>query len=119
MYLCLIPFTATDYGDFKTYFPHHRPHVVTLSQHYIMPFFREMALALGGISAEAKAIDYILKYPEGGQVCVLMPGGAQESYFCKPGQYRIILKKVRILILSLGRLTSIIRSSLHNHLMFL
>ncbi|KAH1005902.1 hypothetical protein HUJ04_006805 [Dendroctonus ponderosae] len=84
---------ATDYGDFKTYFPHHTPHVVTLSQHYIMPFFREMGLALGGISAEANAINYILKYPEGGHVCVLMPGGAQESYYCKPGQYKIILHK--------------------------
>jgi len=59
-----------------------------------MPFFREMALSLGGISAEANSIDHTLKYPEGGHVAVLMPGGAQESYYCKPGQYRIILKKV-------------------------
>ncbi|XP_030752581.1 2-acylglycerol O-acyltransferase 1-like [Sitophilus oryzae] len=86
---------ASDYGEFKIYFPHHSPRVVTLSQHYIMPFFREMGLALGGISAEANAIEYVLRKPGGGNVCVLMPGGAQESYYCKPGQYRIILKQRR------------------------
>jgi len=84
---------ANEYGEYRTYFPYHIPHVVTLSQHYIMPFFREMAMALGGIAADAKAIDYVLKQPEGGHVVVLMPGGAQESYYCKPGQYRIILNK--------------------------
>ncbi|XP_066145473.1 diacylglycerol O-acyltransferase 2-like [Euwallacea fornicatus] len=84
---------GTEYGEFNTHFPYHKPHIVTLSQHYIMPFFREMALSLGGISAEAAAIDYVLKYPEGGHACILMPGGAQESYYCKPGQYKIILKK--------------------------
>ncbi|CAG9772819.1 unnamed protein product [Ceutorhynchus assimilis] len=84
---------GSEYGEFKTYFPNHQAHVVTLNQHYIMPFFREIALALGGISAEARAIDHVLKNPEGGHVCVLMPGGAQESYYCKPGQYQIVLKK--------------------------
>ncbi|KAL1510007.1 hypothetical protein ABEB36_004666 [Hypothenemus hampei] len=84
---------ANDYGDFKTYFSRHSPRIVTLTQHYHMPFFREMALSLGGISADATAIEYVLKNPNGGQVCVLMPGGAQESYYCKPGQYKIILKK--------------------------
>ncbi|XP_060525741.1 2-acylglycerol O-acyltransferase 2-like isoform X2 [Cylas formicarius] len=82
-----------EHGGFKTYFPRHKQHVVTLTQHYMMPFFREMALALGGISATAESIEYVLGYPGGGHVCVLMPGGAQESYYCKPGQYKIILKK--------------------------
>ncbi|XP_050296929.1 2-acylglycerol O-acyltransferase 1-like [Anthonomus grandis grandis] len=84
---------GNNYGEFKTYFPHHTAHVVTLSQHYVMPFFREMGLALGGISAEARSIQHVLERPEGGHVCVLMPGGAQESYYCKPGQYRIILNR--------------------------
>ncbi|KAF7274157.1 2-acylglycerol O-acyltransferase 1-like isoform X2 [Rhynchophorus ferrugineus] len=84
---------GSDYGEYKIYFPHHTPKVVTLSQHYTMPFFREMALGLGGISAEANSIEYVLRKPEGGNVCVLMPGGAQESYYCKPGQYQIILKQ--------------------------
>lgn len=81
------------YGNFKSYFPYHQPHVVTLSQHYQMPFFRELALSMGGISASAKSIDYILSRPFGGHVCVLMVGGAAEAYFCKPGNYNVIIKK--------------------------
>ncbi|KAJ8971205.1 hypothetical protein NQ314_000807 [Rhamnusium bicolor] len=83
---------GTEFGGFRNFFPHHIPHVVTLSQHYVMPFFRELALALGGISSSAKSIDYVLGIPGGGHVCVLMVGGAAEAYFCKPGSYKLIIK---------------------------
>lgn len=81
------------YGNFKSYFPHHKAHIVTLSQHYQMPFFRDLALSMGGISSSAKSIDYVLSRPLGGNVCVLMVGGAAEAYYCKPGNYSVILKK--------------------------
>ncbi|KAJ8921379.1 hypothetical protein NQ315_002995 [Exocentrus adspersus] len=84
---------GSEWGGYRDYFPHHTPHVVTLTQHYIMPFFRELALSLGGISSSAKSIDYVLGIPGGGHVCVLMVGGAAEAYFCKPGSYKVILKR--------------------------
>ncbi|XP_018568259.1 2-acylglycerol O-acyltransferase 2-like [Anoplophora glabripennis] len=84
---------GSEWGGYKHYFPHHAPHVVTLSQHYIMPFFRELALALGGIGSSAKSIDYVLGIPGGGHVCVLMVGGAAEAYNCKPGNYKLVLEK--------------------------
>ncbi|KAJ8971564.1 hypothetical protein NQ317_004118 [Molorchus minor] len=83
---------GTVYGGYGSLFPNHTPHVVTLSQHYIMPFFRELALSLGGISASAKSIEHVLGIPGGGHVCVLMVGGAAEAYYCKPGNYTLILK---------------------------
>lgn len=84
---------GTAYGNYRSYFPNHEPHVVTLSQHYHMPFFRELALSMGGIASSAKSIDYVLSRPEGGHVCVLMVGGAVEAYHCKPGRYAVIVKK--------------------------
>lgn len=84
---------ASEYGNFRTYFPNHKPHVVTLAQHYQMPFFRDLALSMGGISSSAKSIEYILSRPQGGHVCILMVGGAAEAYHCKPGNYSVILKK--------------------------
>ncbi|KAG5873725.1 hypothetical protein JTB14_035539 [Gonioctena quinquepunctata] len=84
---------ATEYSGYRNYFPYHEVRVVTLSQHYQMPFFRELALSTGGIASSAKSIEYVLSRPGGGYVCVLMVGGAAEAYFCKPGCYKVILKK--------------------------
>lgn len=84
---------GSEWGGYRNYFPHHVPHVVTLAQHYVMPIFRDLALGLGGISSSAKSIDYVLGIPGGGHICVLMVGGAAEAYNCKPGNYKVILKK--------------------------
>ncbi|XP_018568260.1 2-acylglycerol O-acyltransferase 2-like [Anoplophora glabripennis] len=83
---------ATTWGGCSNYFPHHTPHIATLSQNYIIPFYRELALALGGIASSAKSIDYILRIPGGGHIGVVVVGGAAEAYYCKPGNYRVILK---------------------------
>ncbi|XP_072392001.1 2-acylglycerol O-acyltransferase 2-like [Diabrotica undecimpunctata] len=83
---------GTEFSDYKNLFPHHQSSIVTLSQHYQMPFFREIYLGLGGIASSSKSIDYVLSRPEGGRVVALMVGGAVEAYFCKPGNYQIMLK---------------------------
>ncbi|CAH0558603.1 unnamed protein product [Brassicogethes aeneus] len=82
-----------DRSGFNEHFPHHQASVVTLAQHYKMPFYRDFGLSLGGISASYKSIDYVLKQPEGGRIAVLMVGGAAEAYYCKPGEYTFVLKK--------------------------
>lgn len=85
--------SATNYGGFKELFPHHKPHALTLAQHFHMPFFRELAFSLGGCAASAEALNHILGAPEGGNVATLVVGGAAESYYSRPGQYRILVKK--------------------------
>ncbi|XP_056632411.1 2-acylglycerol O-acyltransferase 2-like isoform X2 [Diorhabda carinulata] len=84
---------GNEYSKFRNLFPNHEPRVVTLTQHYQMPFFREFALSLGGISASFESIHNVLSRPEGGYICVLMVGGAAEAYLCKPGSYRVLVKK--------------------------
>nr|XP_022908016.1 2-acylglycerol O-acyltransferase 1-like [Onthophagus taurus]XP_022911992.1 2-acylglycerol O-acyltransferase 1-like [Onthophagus taurus] len=88
------PFSAfgTKTGGFHDLFPYHTPYVMTLKQHYVMPFFRELALGLGGLDASKDSINYVLSKPEGGNVCALMVGGAAEAFNCRPGEYRLILK---------------------------
>lgn len=58
-----------------------------------MPFFRELALSLGGIMASEKSLNYVLSKPEGGNVVVLMVGGAAEAFNCRPGSYKLVLRK--------------------------
>ncbi|KAF5302450.1 hypothetical protein FQR65_LT08540 [Abscondita terminalis] len=83
---------ATTIGGFHDLFPSHVPYVLTLSQHFHMPFFRELAYSLGGCCASAKSINWILSQPDGGKAAILVVGGAAESYYCRPGQYRLVLK---------------------------
>lgn len=84
---------ASTWGGFRNLFPRHIPYVVTLTQNYFIPFLRDLGLAMGGVASSAKSIDYVLGIPGGGHVCVLMVGGAEEAYFCKPGSYRVVVKK--------------------------
>lgn len=93
--LCTGPFMAfgTNYGGFDQFFPNHKTHIITLDQHFSMPFFRELALGLGGCKATAKSISHILNKEEGGNVAILMVGGATEAFYCKPGVYKIIYDK--------------------------
>lgn len=93
--LCTGPFGAFGVtgGGFHDFFPNHTPHIFTLAQHFSMPFFRELAFGLGGCSASAKCINNVMSKPGGGNVGVLMVGGATEAFYCKPRTYKIILTK--------------------------
>lgn len=57
-----------------------------------MPFFRDLALSLGGCSSSAASIRHIIGTGSG-KIGSLVVGGAQESFFCRPGQYKFILHK--------------------------
>ncbi|KAJ8971565.1 hypothetical protein NQ317_004119 [Molorchus minor] len=83
---------AIDYRDGVKFFPHHTVYGVTLSIQFYVPFSRDIMLALGLISSSAKSIDYVLSRPGGGNVCVLVVGGAGEAFYCKPGVYKLNLK---------------------------
>lgn len=84
---------ATNHLGFSKHFPHHKSHALTLAQHFQMPFFRELALSLGGCSASAASISHILGTPGGGNAACLVVGGAAESYYCRPGEYKTLLNK--------------------------
>ncbi|CAH1374248.1 unnamed protein product [Tenebrio molitor] len=63
-----------------------------LHQHFLLPFVRELALAVGTISCSANSLNYELSHPEGGHIVTLMPGGAIEAYNCHPGKYKFVVK---------------------------
>lgn len=88
------PFASFVYngGGFKDLFPSHKAYVITLAINFYMPFFRELVLALGACSSSAKSIRYILGSKGGGKAVFLSVGGAAESYYCRPKQYKLILK---------------------------
>lgn len=81
-----------DSEKYRQIFPHHQARSATLTQHFIVPFFRELVLSVGGVCCSREGISYLLSKPEGGHVVLLIPGGVSESYLSKPGVYKVILK---------------------------
>lgn len=84
-------FMATD--KFNEVFPYHKYFLVTLSNAFYFPFYREFLLINGAISSSAESINYVLSQKEGGNIVGLVPGGAEESFYCHPGVYKTIVRK--------------------------
>ncbi|KAF2880666.1 hypothetical protein ILUMI_25505 [Ignelater luminosus] len=83
---------GNSHSTFQELFPEHTPHILTLRQNFLMPIFREYLLSVGACAASAKSINFLMSKPEGGNVALLVVGGAAESFYCKPGQYHLVLK---------------------------
>ncbi|XP_031846053.2 2-acylglycerol O-acyltransferase 2-B [Nomia melanderi] len=71
--------------------------VVILDQHFRIPLFREYVYSSGTVSSSAESLNYLLsskpQEPYTGRGTVLIVGGASESLECKPGTYRILVKR--------------------------
>lgn len=97
--LCYFPNTVVPFGAFGAFaapcsfneiFPYHKTHIVTSNRHFVMPFFRDLILALGGCSSSAKSIDHILQDAKGGNACVITVG--EEPLYTKEGEYKVALR---------------------------
>ncbi|XP_070500973.1 2-acylglycerol O-acyltransferase 2-A-like [Chironomus tepperi] len=96
---------VTNGTNFHQLFPGIRSRQVSLSYHFFIPFFRELVLAWGAMSANYEGIknalgqstdeNFKLNVKDGyrSNAVVLSVGGAQEAMKSKPGEYRIYLKK--------------------------
>ncbi|KAF2903889.1 hypothetical protein ILUMI_02284 [Ignelater luminosus] len=101
--LCCFPHGIFPMGPFASFaasangfcklFPNHVPHPLTLKFNFFLPLLRDLALSLGMCSVSAKSMNSLLNDPAGGKAAILMVGGAEEAYYCRPGNYTIVLKK--------------------------
>ncbi|KAK9884502.1 hypothetical protein WA026_007343 [Henosepilachna vigintioctopunctata] len=83
---------STKQGEFSDYFPGLKPYGCAMAQHFHIPFFREIVLSLGGCSPSENSLNYLLSKEEGGNAVALLVGGSTEAYYCKPRQYKLVLK---------------------------
>ena len=79
-------------SEFRQLYPSFKVHIAALHILSYTPFVRELGLALGLISCSAKSLDYLLSKPEGGQIVVLSPGGASETFNVGHKQYKFVVK---------------------------
>jgi hypothetical protein len=77
---------------FSAAFPGIKPHLLTLSSNFKMPFYRDILLALGVCSVSKQSCSNILKAGPGFAITIVV-GGAAESLSARPGTADLTLRK--------------------------
>ncbi|KJA22736.1 hypothetical protein HYPSUDRAFT_87132 [Hypholoma sublateritium FD-334 SS-4] len=83
---------ATEATGFSQAFPGIKPHLLTLTTNFQMPFYRDILLALGVCSVSKKSCSNILKSGPGMAITIVV-GGAAESLSARPGTADLTLRK--------------------------
>ncbi|KAF8957112.1 diacylglycerol acyltransferase-domain-containing protein [Flammula alnicola] len=83
---------ATEATGFSAAFPGIKPHLLTLTTNFQMPFYRDILLALGVCSVSKHSCSNILKSGPGEAITIVV-GGAAESLSARPGTADLTLRK--------------------------
>ncbi|XP_019388618.1 PREDICTED: 2-acylglycerol O-acyltransferase 1 [Crocodylus porosus] len=84
---------CTEYSGFKELFPGLTPYLHILPFWFSCPFFREYIMSAGLVSASKKSVSYVLKKSGGGNISVIVIGGAEESLNAHPGSLTLSILK--------------------------
>ncbi|XP_066972546.1 2-acylglycerol O-acyltransferase 1-like [Macrobrachium rosenbergii] len=77
---------ATEGTHFSKVFKGLTPYLLTLECHFKLPFYRELFMGTGAVSATRASMDYLLSQEGTGRALCLVVGGAKESLDAHPGQ---------------------------------
>ncbi|CAA7265177.1 unnamed protein product [Cyclocybe aegerita] len=83
---------ATEATGFSAAFPGIKPHLLTLTTNFQVPFYRDLILALGVCSVSKESCSNILKSGPGSAITIVV-GGAAESLSAHPGTADLTLRK--------------------------
>jgi len=84
---------ATEGTDWSQLFPALTPYLLTLEILFKLPFYREIFLCSGAVSATRASMDHLLGMEGSGRALCLVIGGAPESLDSHPGKCVIHLNK--------------------------
>ncbi|CAH2070949.1 unnamed protein product, partial [Iphiclides podalirius] len=85
---------ATNALGFHKKFPGMVCHMITLGGHFLVPLFRDLALALGCCSSSQESLLHLLdRRKQRGNCVALIVGGAAEALDSHPGEYKVILTR--------------------------
>ncbi|TFK39677.1 diacylglycerol acyltransferase-domain-containing protein [Crucibulum laeve] len=83
---------ATEATGFSQAFPGIRPHLLTLTSNFTIPFYRDILMAMGVCSVSKQSCSNILKSGPGSAITIVV-GGAAESLSAHPGTADLTLRK--------------------------
>jgi hypothetical protein len=87
--MLIISFAATGFSES---FPGIKPHLLTLTSNFTIPFYRDIILMMGICSVSKKSCSNILKGGPGNAIAIVV-GGAAESLSAHPGTADLTLRK--------------------------
>ncbi|KAM6970668.1 2-acylglycerol O-acyltransferase 1-like [Aplochiton taeniatus] len=76
---------CTEYTGFRVLFPGMTPYLHSLPVWFGFPFFREYIMSVGVVSSSKQSITHVLSQKGGGNVSIVVVGGAAESLWARPG----------------------------------
>ncbi|XP_030632679.1 2-acylglycerol O-acyltransferase 1-like [Chanos chanos] len=76
---------GNEYTGFQELFPGITPYLHVLSVWFQVPFLREYLMSAGLVSCSKKSITHVLSRERGGNVSIIVIGGAAESLEARPG----------------------------------
>ncbi|RVE50481.1 hypothetical protein evm_004906 [Chilo suppressalis] len=85
---------ATNAANFYQLFPGMTCNMITLGGHFLVPFFRDLVLALGACASSQESLLHLLNLKKYKGKCVaLIVGGAAEALDSHPGKYKLTLSR--------------------------
>ncbi|XP_003784955.1 2-acylglycerol O-acyltransferase 1 [Otolemur garnettii] len=84
---------CTNYSDFKELFPGFTAYLHVLPVWFRCPLFREYLMSSGPVSVSKKSISYVMSKEGGGNISVIVLGGAEESLDAGPGKFTLFIRQ--------------------------
>uniref|UniRef100_A0A8D0U1F5 Acyltransferase n=1 Tax=Sus scrofa TaxID=9823 RepID=A0A8D0U1F5_PIG len=84
---------CTNYSEFKELFPGFTAYLHVLPFWFRCPFFREYLMSSGPVSVSKKSVSHVLRKKGGGNISVIVLGGAEESLDAHPGKFTLFIRQ--------------------------
>ncbi|XP_007933803.1 2-acylglycerol O-acyltransferase 1 [Orycteropus afer afer] len=84
---------CTNYSDFEELFPGFTAYLHVLPFWFRCPFFREYLMSSGPVSVSKKSVSYVLSKEGGGNISVIVLGGAEEALDAHPGKFTLFIRQ--------------------------
>ncbi|XP_006861948.1 PREDICTED: 2-acylglycerol O-acyltransferase 1 [Chrysochloris asiatica] len=82
---------CTNYSDFKELFPGFTAYLHVLPFWFRCPLFREYLMSSGPVSVSKRSVSHVLSKEGGGNISVIVLGGAEESLYAHPGSFTLFI----------------------------
>ncbi|XP_041506825.1 2-acylglycerol O-acyltransferase 1 isoform X2 [Microtus oregoni] len=80
-----------NYSDFKKQFPDFTPYLHSLLCVFKFPICREYLMSMGLVPVSKKSISHVVSKDGGGNISIIVLGGAKESLDAHPGNYTLCM----------------------------
>ncbi|XP_040495803.1 2-acylglycerol O-acyltransferase 1 isoform X1 [Ursus maritimus] len=84
---------CTNYSDFEELFPGFTAYLHVLPFWFRCPLFREYLMTSGSVSVSKKSVSHVLSKEGGGNISVIVLGGAEESLDAHPGKFTLFIRQ--------------------------